>query len=160
MTMKKMNHVDILLVEDSPSDVLITREAFKEFKIFNTLHVVEDGVEAMAFLHQEGKYASAPEPDLILLDLNLPRKNGREVLGEIKSDLELKHIPVVVLTTSQSEQDVLQAYDRYANCYIVKPVGFENFVEAMKSIRQFWFSVVTLPPEVNHGEDPHSGPVN
>lgn len=148
-----MNQIDILLVEDSPADVLITREAFAEFKIVNTLHVVEDGVEAMAFLNQAGKYASAPRPDLILLDLNLPRKNGREVLAEIKADSQFKTIPVVVLTTSQSEQDVLQAYDRHANCYIVKPVGFDNFVEAMKTIRQFWFSLVTLPPEETHGQD-------
>jgi CheY-like chemotaxis protein len=133
--------------------VLITREAFAEFKIFNTLHVVEDGVEAMAFLNQDGKYASVPRPDLILLDLNLPRKNGREVLAEIKSDPTLKSIPVAVLTTSHSEKDVLQAYDQHANCYIVKPVGFDNFVEAMKTIRQFWFSVVTLPPEETHGKD-------
>ena len=150
MSMKNMNHVDILLVEDSPADVLITREAFAEFRVLNTLHVVEDGVEAIAFLKQAGKYASAPRPDLILLDLNLPRKNGREVLAEIKADPRSKSIPVVVLTTSYSEQDVLQAYDQHANCYIVKPVGFENFVEAMKSIRQFWFSVVTLPSEDAH----------
>ena len=153
MTIKKLNHVDILLVEDSPSDVLITREAFQEFKIFNNLHVVEDGVEAMAFLRHAGKYASVPRPDLILLDLNLPRKNGREVLAEIKNDPDLRHIPVVILTTSHSEQDVLQSYDQHANCYIVKPVGFENFVEAMKSIRQFWFSVVTLPPEEYDAKD-------
>jgi two-component system, chemotaxis family, response regulator Rcp1 len=150
MSMKNMNHVDILLVEDSPADVLITREAFAEFRVLNTLHVVEDGVEAIAFLKQAGKYASAPRPDLILLDLNLPRKNGREVLAEIKADPGFKTIPVVVLTTSYSEQDVLQAYDQHANCYIVKPVGFDNFVEAMKSIRQFWFSVVTLPSEDAH----------
>jgi len=155
MTMKTINHVDILLVEDSPSDVLITREAFEEFKIFNTLHVVDDGVEAMAFLRQEGKYASMPRPDLILLDLNLPRKNGREVLAEIKANPRLKHIPVVILTTSHSEQDVLQAYGQHANCYIVKPVGFDNFVEAMKSIRQFWFSLVTLPPEEHDGQASH-----
>jgi len=147
MTIKSFNHVDILLVEDSPSDILITREAFAEFKVLNTLHVAEDGVEAMAFLHQVGKYASVPRPDLILLDLNLPRKSGREVLTELKNDPVLKHIPVVVLTTSHAEQDVLHSYDQHANCYIVKPVGFENFVEAMKSIRQFWFSIVTLPPE-------------
>lgn len=153
MAMKSMNHVDILLVEDSPSDILITREAFAEFKILNTLHVVEDGVEAMAFLRQQGKYASAPHPDLILLDLNLPRKNGREVLGEIKADQNLKHIPVVILTTSHAEQDVLQSYDQHANCYVVKPVGFENFVAAMKSIRQFWFSIVTLPPEEYNGQE-------
>jgi len=156
MTMKTMNHVDILLVEDSPADVLITREAFAEFRLTNILHVVEDGVEALAFLSQDGKYASVPRPDLILLDLNLPRKNGREVLAEIKADPRFKTIPVVVLTTSHSEQDVLQAYDQHANCYIVKPVGFENFVEAMKSIRQFWFSVVTLPSEEAHGQDPYT----
>src|SRR5260221_4493700 len=129
MTMKSMNHVDILLVEDSPADILITREAFEEFRLLNTLHVVEDGTEALTFLHQEGKYASAPRPDLILLDLNLPRKNGREVLTEIKADQNLKHIPVVILTTSHSEQDLLVTYGQHANCYIVKPVGFENFVE-------------------------------
>ena len=153
MSTKTMNHIDILLVEDSPADVLITREAFAEFKILNTLQVVEDGVEAMAFLKQDGKYASVPRPDLILLDLNLPRKNGREVLAEIKSDPKLKSIPVVILTTSNSERDILQAYDQHANCYIVKPVGFDNFVEAVKTINQFWFSVVTLPPEETHGQD-------
>ena len=153
MSMKTMNQIDILLVEDSPADVLITREAFAEFKIVNTLHVVEDGVEAMAFLNQDGKYASIPRPDLILLDLNLPRKNGREVLAEIKTDPALKSIPVVVLTTSHSERDVLEAYDQHANCYIVKPVGFDSFVEAMKAIRQFWFSVVTLPPEETYGQN-------
>ena len=153
MPMKSMNHVDILLVEDSPADVLITREAFKEFKILNTLHVAEDGVEAMAFLHREGKYASAPRPDLILLDLNLPRKNGREVLAEIKADDQLKSIPVVILTTSHSEKDVMQAYGQHANSYVVKPVGFENFVEAMKSLHQFWFSIVTLPSKADHGQD-------
>ena len=153
MNVKNIKHIDILLVEDSPADVLITREAFAEFKIFNILHVVEDGVEAMAFLNQDGKYASVPRPDLILLDLNLPRKNGREVLAEIKNDPRLKNIPVVVLTTSHSESDVLEAYDQHANCYIVKPVGFDNFVEAVKTINQFWFSVVTLPPEETHGQD-------
>jgi len=153
MAVKMINHVDILLVEDSPADVLITREAFAEFRILNTLHVVEDGVEALAFLNQDGKYASVPRPDLILLNLNLPRKNGREVLAEIKADPRIKSIPVVVLTTSHSEQDVLQAYDQHANCYIVKPVGFDNFVEAIKTIRQFWFSVVTLPPEEAHGQN-------
>ena len=152
MSMNTMNHIDILLVEDSPADVLITREAFAEFKILNTLYVVEDGVEAMAFLNQDGKYASVPRPDLILLDLNLPRKNGREVLAEVKGDPRLKNIPVVILTTSHSERDVLEAYDQHANCYIVKPVGFDHFVEAVKTIRQFWFSVVTLPPEENYGQ--------
>ena len=154
MSKKNMNHIDILLVEDSPADVLLTREAFAEFKIFNTLHVVEDGVKALAFLNRDAEYAAVPRPDLILLDLNLPRKNGREVLTEIKADPNLKNIPVIVLTTSHSEKDVLQAYDQHANCYIVKPVGFENFVEAVKTIRQFWFSVVTLPPEALYGKDP------
>jgi CheY-like chemotaxis protein len=160
MSLKTMNHVDILLVEDSPADVLITREAFLEFRIFNTLHVVEDGVEALAFLRQAGKYTAVPRPNLILLDLNLPRKNGREVLAEIKADENLKSIPVIVLTTSHSEQDVMQAYGQHANCYIVKPVGFENFVTAMQSIRQFWFSVVTLPPEADHGQDPNKSPAD
>ncbi|MBK9924204.1 MAG: response regulator [Anaerolineales bacterium] len=160
MNTESLKHVEILLVEDSRADVLITREAFAEFKLLNTLHVVEDGVEALAFLRREGKYASAPRPDLILLDLNLPRKNGREVLAEIKTDPELKAIPVVVLTTSHSEQDVLQAYDKHANCYIVKPVGFDNFVEAMKTIRQFWFSVVTLPSEVTNGKDSTENPTH
>ena len=155
MTIKAMNHIDILLVEDSPADVLITREAFKEFRLVNTLHVVEDGVEALAFLNREGKYASVPLPDLILLDLNLPRKSGREVLAEIKTDPRFKSIPVIILTTSPSEQDVLESYEHHANCYIIKPVGFDNFVEAMKSIRQFWFSVVTLPPEAPYGKDPN-----
>jgi len=147
-----MRHIEVLLVEDSPADVLITREAFSEFKLANPLHVVEDGVEALAFLHQEGKYASALRPDLILLDLNLPRMNGREVLAQIKTDPQLQNIPVVILTTSHAEKDVLQAYEQHANCYIVKPVGFDNFVEAMRSIRHFWFSIVTLPSEVNDGQ--------
>ena len=160
MNQKNIEQIEILLVEDSPADVLITREAFREFKIINTLHVVDDGVEALAYLNQEGRYASQPRPDLILLDLNLPRKNGREVLAEIKANPKYKNIPVVVLTTSHSEQDILQAYDQHANCYIVKPVGFNNFVEAVKSVRQFWFSVVTLPSEVVHGQDPDPSSTN
>ena len=140
-------HIEILLVEDSPADVLLTREAFEQNKIVNTLHVAEDGIQAMDFLHRYGAYASAPRPDLILLDLNLPRKNGREVLAEIKADPDLKKIPIVVLTTSGAEEDILRAYNLNANCYVVKPVGFDNFMEAMQSIRHFWFSVVTLPPE-------------
>jgi CheY-like chemotaxis protein len=153
MNAKSFKQVEILLVEDSAADVLLTRETFIEFNIVNSLHVVEDGVEALAFLHQEGKYASALRPDLILLDLNLPRKNGREVLAEIKANPKFRAIPVIILTTSHSEQDVLEAYDQHANCYIVKPVGFENFVEAMKTIRQFWFNIVTLPPEVPYGQE-------
>jgi two-component system, chemotaxis family, response regulator Rcp1 len=150
-------NIEILLVEDSPADVIITREAFAEFKIINSLHVVDDGVNALAYLHRTGQYTNVPRPDLILLDLNLPRKNGREVLAEIKADLELKSIPVVVLTTSHAEKDIMEAYDQHANCYIVKPVGFTNFVEAIKSIRHFWFSVVTLPPEANNGQDLYPG---
>ena len=137
--------VEILLVEDSPADVLMTREAFQQAKLMNNLHVAEDGVQALQFLHREGEFASSPRPELILLDLNLPRKNGQDVLAEIKADPELKTIPVVILTTSQAEQDILEAYDLHANCYIVKPVGFENFVKAMNSIQRFWFGVVTLP---------------
>ncbi len=153
-----LKQAEILLVEDSPADVLLTRSAFEEFKLFNALRVVEDGVEALAYLNQEGKYADAPRPDLILLDLNLPRKNGREVLAEIKAHPRFRGIPVVVLTTSQSEQDVLQAYDRHANCYIVKPVGFDNFIEAIRSMQDFWFSIVTLPSEVENGQNDRPNP--
>jgi CheY-like chemotaxis protein len=145
MSAKPPNLAEILMVEDSHVDVLMTREAFEQARLINTLHVVEDGVKAMQFLRQEAEYASSPRPDLILLDLNLPRKNGHEVLAEIKTDPDLKAIPIVILTTSQAEKDILEAYDLHANCYIVKPVGFENFVEAVRSIQQFWFSVVTLP---------------
>ena len=139
--------IEILLVEDSPADILITREAFEEAKLLNSIHVAEDGVQAMEFLRRQGRYASAPRPDLILLDLNLPRKNGREVLAEIKNDPDLKAIPVIILTTSGADEDILKAYDLHANCYVVKPVGFENFLKAVQSIRNFWFSVVALPPE-------------
>jgi chemotaxis family two-component system response regulator Rcp1 len=137
--------VEILMIEDSQADVLMTREAFKQARLANTLHVVEDGVRAMQYLRQEAEFASSPRPDLILLDLNLPRKNGREVLAEIKADPGLRTIPVIILTTSQAEQDILGAYNLHANCYIVKPVGFENFVTAIQSIESFWFSLVTLP---------------
>ena len=155
-----MRQAVILLVEDNPADVLMTRSAFEDFKITNTLHVVEDGVEAMAYLRQEGEFAGTPRPDLIMLDLNLPRKNGREVLAEIKADAALRNIPVVVLTTSKAEQDILQAYDLHANSYIVKPVGFVSFVEAIKSIKDYWFSLVTLPTEINNGQDQPSHPAD
>jgi CheY-like chemotaxis protein len=138
-------HIEILLVEDSPTDVLIAREALTEAKLYNTIHVADDGIEAMDFLYRRGKFASAPRPGLILLDLNLPRKNGREVLAEIKADDNLKNIPVVVLTTSSDEEDILKSYDLHANCYVIKPVEFPNFVRAVQSIQQFWFSIVTLP---------------
>lgn len=140
-------HIEILLVEDSPADVLLTREAFAQNKLVNDIHVAEDGIQAMDFLYRRGEYASAPRPDLILLDLNLPRKNGREVLAEIKGDPDLRSIPIVILTTSSAEEDILKAYNLNANCYVVKPVGFDNFMQAMQSIRHFWFSIVTLPPE-------------
>ena len=140
-------HIEILLVEDSPADVLLTREAFEQNRIVNRIHVAEDGVQAMDFLYRRGEYASAPRPDLILLDLTLPRKNGREVLAEIKADPDLRKIPIVVLTTSNAEEDILRAYDLNANCYVIKPVGFDNFMQAVQSIRHFWFSVVTLPSE-------------
>jgi two-component system response regulator len=139
--------IEILLVEDSPADIIITREAFQQARLLNEIHVVEDGVQAMEFLRQQGLYASAPRPDLILLDLNLPRKSGREVLAEIKNDPEFQMIPVVILTTSGADEDILNAYNLHANCYVVKPVGFENFLRAVQSIRNFWFSVVALPPE-------------
>ena len=137
--------IQILLVEDSPTDALLTREAFGQSKILNQLHHVENGVEALAFLRQEGQYAGTPRSDLILLDLNLPKKSGIEVLQEIKEDESLKTIPVVVLTTSKSEEDIVKSYDLHANCYIIKPVDFDKFAEIIQSIREFWFSVVALP---------------
>ena len=139
--------IDILLVEDSPGDIRLAQEALKESKIRNKLFVVEDGVEAMAFLRRQGKYAEVPRPDLILLDLNLPRKSGREVLSEIKNDEDLKRIPVVVLTVSRDEEDILKSYDNHANCYITKPLDFSQFMEITKSIEQFWLTIVMLPPK-------------
>jgi CheY-like chemotaxis protein len=138
--------IEILLVEDSPSDTELTQEALREAKVRNHLSTVEDGVQAMSFLRRSGVYKGAPKPDVIMLDLNLPRKDGREVLAEIKQDPELKTIPVVVLTTSQAEQDVLRAYHLHANCYITKPVDFEQFLQAIRSIESFWLMLVTLPP--------------
>jgi two-component system, chemotaxis family, response regulator Rcp1 len=147
MNRKGPQPVEILLVEDSATDVLLAKEAFENSRIVLKLHAVRDGVEAMAFLRNEGKYRDSPRPGLILLDLNLPKKDGREVLAEIKSDEKLKRIPVVVLTTSKSEVDVQKAYGLHANCYIVKPVDFEKFAEVVRSIENFWFSVVTLAGE-------------
>ena len=137
--------IEILLVEDSPTDALLAKEALEYSKVSNMLHTVTDGVEAIAFLKKEGKYQDVPRPELILLDLNLPKKDGREVLAEIKADSELKHIPVVVLTTSEEQKDVIESYGHHANCYIVKPVDFEKFAKVVKEIEGFWFSVVTLP---------------
>jgi len=138
--------INMLLVEDSPTDQLMTREALEHAKVLLNIHVVEDGVQTMEFVRRRGKYAQAPRPDLILLDLNLPKKDGREVLAEIKSDPDLKMIPVVILTTSKADEDILQAYRSHANCFITKPVGFANFYEVMRSIERFWFTVVSLPP--------------
>jgi two-component system, chemotaxis family, response regulator Rcp1 len=139
--------IEILLVEDDPGDVRLTKEALKRAKVLNHLSVAEDGVEAMAFLHREGKHVQAPFPDLVLLDLNLPRKDGRAVLAEIKEDSRLKRIPVVVLTTSQDERDVLQAYNTHANCYITKPVDLKQFLAVVESIDNFWLTIVKLPPD-------------
>ena len=138
--------VEILLVEDNPGDVRLTREALKEGKVYSNLHWAKDGVEALEFLKREGKHAKAPRPDIILLDLNLPKKDGREVLALIKKDGALKHIPVVVLTTSEAEEDVLKSYELHANCYVTKPVDLEKFIHVVQSIDRFWLTVVTLPP--------------
>lgn len=139
--------IEILMVEDSPSDALIAKEALEYSKVLNKLHIIENGEDAMLFLRQQGKYSDAPRPGLILLDLNIPRKDGQEVLKEIKEDKNLRTIPVVILSTSKSEEDVLRSYGHHANCYITKPVEFSKFVEVVHSIREFWFSVVTLPAE-------------
>lgn len=139
--------IEILLVEDNPGDVRLTMEAFKDGKVQNKLHIAKDGMEATAFLHREGKYADAPRPDLILLDLHLPKKDGYEVLAEIKEDPELKQIPVVILTSSKAEEDVLKTYNLHANCYITKPIDLEQFIMVVKSIRDFWFTIVKLPSE-------------
>jgi CheY-like chemotaxis protein len=147
MTIEAMGKsVEVLLVEDNPGDVRLTLEAFKDSKIKTHLSVVRDGVEAMAFLRREGKYVNAPRPDLVLLDLNVPRKDGRAVLVEIKEEENLKYIPVVILTTSEAESDILTTYRYHANCYITKPVDFELFMKVVKSIENFWFTTVELPP--------------
>ncbi|MFB2771966.1 response regulator [Pelatocladus sp. BLCC-F211] len=139
--------IEILLIEDNPGDVELTKIALEDSKISVNLNVVEDGVEAIAFLRREGKYTQVPHPDIVLLDLNLPKKDGREVLAEIKADEKLKRIPVVVLTTSQAEEDVLKVYNLSANCYITKPVDFDQFVKIVQSIENFWFTIVKLPSE-------------
>ncbi|MBX5493058.1 MAG: response regulator [Chloroflexi bacterium] len=144
---RRVEPIEILLVEDSPADVDLTREALEDAKVSNNLHVVADGVEALAFLRREGPYVEAPRPDLILLDLNLPKKDGREVLAEIKADPALRRIPVVVLTTSEAEQDIVRSYDLHANCYITKPVDLDAFIEVVRSIEGFWLAIVRLPAE-------------
>lgn len=137
---------DILLVEDNPGDARLAQEALKEGRIPSRLEVVADGVEAMSFLRREGAYSNAPRPQLVLLDLNLPRKDGRQVLAEMKADPDLRRIPVVVLTTSQADQDVTRSYDLHANCYITKPVDLDRFIAVVRSIEEYWCSIVTLPP--------------
>ncbi len=142
---KASSPVEILLVEDNPGDVRLTKEALKEGKVYSNLHWAKDGIEALEFLRHQGKFADVPRPDIILLDLNLPKKDGREVLSEIKSDENLKRIPVVILTTSKAEEDVLRSYQLHANCYVTKPVDLEKFIMVVQSIDMFWLTVVTLP---------------
>lgn len=137
--------IEVLLVEDNPADVRLMKEALKDSKIYNKLHVAHDGETAMSFLRREGKYSGASEPHLVLLDLNLPGKDGREVLDEIKNDPALRHIPVVIVTTSAAEEDVLKSYCNHANCYVTKPVDLEQFTKVVEAIEDFWFSIVKLP---------------
>ena len=144
---KKGKAVEILMVEDNAGDVRLAEEALKDAKVANNMYVVNDGVEAMAFLRRQDKYADAVRPDLILLDLNLPKKDGREVLAEIKEDPDLKRIPVVILTISKDEEDIIKSYNLHANCYITKPVDFGQFMEVVMAIEDFWFTVVKLPPD-------------
>jgi CheY-like chemotaxis protein len=143
--MENLAVVDVLLVEDDPGDVVLIKEAFEYNKVHNTLHIVSDGVEALEFLHRRGRYEEAPRPDLVLLDLNLPRKDGREVLEEVKADRDLRTIPVVVLTTSEAEEDILRSYDLHANAYVTKPVDFDRFIEVVRLIDDFFVTVVKLP---------------
>ena len=139
--------IEILLVEDNPGDVRLTQEALKENKVSNNLHVANNGLVAMAFLNRSGEYTDVPRPDLILLDLNLPKKDGRQVLAEIKCNGHLRQIPVVILTTSEAEEDISKAYDLHANCYVTKPVDLEKFITVVKSIENFWLTIVKLPPD-------------
>ncbi len=142
----ELEPVDILLVEDNPVDVMLTKRVFSDSRVCNNLHVAEDGEEAMDFLHKSGKYSSAPTPEIILLDLNLPRKHGREVLAEIKADPSLRRIPVIILTTSDSHEDIWKSYELKANCFITKPVDMKQFASALECLGEFWFTLVKLPP--------------
>jgi chemotaxis family two-component system response regulator Rcp1 len=142
---KQINPINILLVEDNPADIRLTQEVFKDGKVRNTLNVVTDGEEAIEYLRKRGKYTGVETPDLVLLDLNLPKKDGREVLAEIKSDIVLKFLPVIILTTSAAEQDILNTYSNHANCYIMKPVDLSQFITVVRSIEDFWLSIVKLP---------------
>jgi len=147
LTQAECRPIEILMVEDNPGDIRLAVEALKEGKVRNRMHTVGDGEEALAFLRREKPYAEAPRPDLILLDLNLPKKTGQEVLAEIKEDPDLRRIPVVILTVSEAEADILKTYNLHANCYITKPVDLERFIEVVKSIENFWLTVVMLPPK-------------
>jgi len=139
--------IEILLVEDNPGDVRLAREALKENKVRNNVHVVEDGEAAMEFLRKQNKYQNVPRPDLVLLDLNLPKKDGREVLAEIKADDDLKRIPVVMLTISKAEEDIIRAYDLHVNCYITKPIDLDQFIKVVRTVEDFWLTIVKLPPK-------------
>lgn len=139
--------IDILVVEDNSGDARLIKEVLNDNKVFSSFYLAKDGVEAMEFLRNQGPYKNAPKPDLIILDLNLPRKDGREVLGEIKTDEKLKHIPIVIMTISQAEEDILKSYNLHANCYITKPIDLNQFIKVVKSIEDFWFSIVKLPPK-------------
>ena len=145
MQKKQPNPIDILVVEDNPGDARLIKEVLNENKIFSNLYIAKDGVEAMNFLYQKGEFMNAARPDLIFLDLNLPKKDGREVLAEIKSDANLMQIPVVVMTTSQAEEDILKSYSLHANCYVTKPIDLNQFIKVIKSIEEFWFTLVKLP---------------
>jgi chemotaxis family two-component system response regulator Rcp1 len=145
MNRHPLNPIEVLLVEDNPGDVRLMQEALKDAKVHNNLHVVHDGDEAMSFLRREGKHSGSPEPNLIMLDLNLPGKDGREVLDDIKNDPVLKHIPVVIVTTSAAEEDILKSYRLHANCYMTKPVNIEQFIKVVHAIEDFWFTIVKLP---------------
>ena len=145
----KNQFINILLVEDNVGDIRLTQEVFKQGKIKNTLHVVMDGEEAIHYLKKTGKYKKVETPDIILLDLNLPKKDGKEVLAEIKADKELKRIPVIILTTSAAQQDIMNTYSNHANCYIMKPVDFNQFISIVRTIEDFWLSIVKLPNKIN-----------
>lgn len=145
-----LNSIDILIVEDNPGDARLIKEVLRDNKVYSSLWIVNDGVEAMSFLHKEEKYKTVPIPDLIILDLNLPKKDGREVLAEIKSDDLLMHIPIVIMTISQAEEDILKSYNLHANCFITKPIDLNQFIKVVKSIEDFWFSIVKLPPKNNN----------
>jgi chemotaxis family two-component system response regulator Rcp1 len=147
METSTLNNIDILIVEDNKGDARLIKEVFNENKIFNSLHFVNDGIEALDFLYARGRFKNATRPDLIILDLNLPKKDGREVLAEIKNDNDLKHIPVVIMTISQADEDILKSYNLHANCYVTKPIDLAQFTRVVRSIESFWFSIVKLPPK-------------